>query len=482
MTGLQTEVCVVGGGPAGACAAMRLAALGHRVCLVERRAFPRRHVGESLSPGIVGLLEQLGVWERVRSAALLRRTGARVRWGEGPLEQREEGTWLLVDRGELDSLLLEVVRERGVQVLQPAAARAARQEAEGWRLRVEVQGGAAVEVVARLLVDASGRAGFLPGRRQAWGPRMVALHGYLHGEALPDSACVEAGPEGWYWGAPLPSGCFSAMVFVDPESLPPGGCQALEPLLRGALARSELLAACAEAPLLGRVRARDATCQADTAPIGQSWLKLGEAGFTLDPLSSTGVEKALRMSLVGSAVAHTLLVCPERAELAVRFYTERQRESLEQHTAWTAAFYQQPQRYADRPFWRRRAGSTQVVPASTQEPAAALLGPETLHCPVALSSEALFVETPCLVGELIASRPALHHPALARPVAFLQGLELAPLVRMIAPGEPLHHVVRRWALQVPLRQALATATWLLEQGILVTQGARTGPAGHGSLP
>ncbi|NUT46563.1 MAG: FAD-dependent oxidoreductase, partial [Saccharothrix sp.] len=55
------DVCVIGGGPAGSVCALRLARLGHRVVLVERRPFPRPHVGEALAPGVVPLLEVLGL-------------------------------------------------------------------------------------------------------------------------------------------------------------------------------------------------------------------------------------------------------------------------------------------------------------------------------------------------------------------------------------------------------------------------------------
>jgi uncharacterized protein len=77
----QAEVCVIGGGPAGSAIASRLAQLGHDVLLIEAESCPRRRAGESLSPGIFPLLEQLGVRAEVEGAACLRPGSARVRWG-----------------------------------------------------------------------------------------------------------------------------------------------------------------------------------------------------------------------------------------------------------------------------------------------------------------------------------------------------------------------------------------------------------------
>jgi len=46
------DAIVIGGGPGGSAAAIRLAQMGHRVTLFETARFPRFHVGESLVPGV----------------------------------------------------------------------------------------------------------------------------------------------------------------------------------------------------------------------------------------------------------------------------------------------------------------------------------------------------------------------------------------------------------------------------------------------
>ncbi|MEG4521088.1 MULTISPECIES: FAD-dependent oxidoreductase [unclassified Microcoleus] len=77
---IETEVCVVGGGPAGSSIARRLALLGHNVCLIEKAAFPRPHIGESLPPSIIQVFELLGVRSLIEAAGFLRSHRARVRW------------------------------------------------------------------------------------------------------------------------------------------------------------------------------------------------------------------------------------------------------------------------------------------------------------------------------------------------------------------------------------------------------------------
>src|SRR5207342_2510020 len=64
---VQVDVLVVGGGPAGSTAATLLARKGHRVLLLEKGRHPRFHIGESLLPMNLPILERLGVLEQVHA-------------------------------------------------------------------------------------------------------------------------------------------------------------------------------------------------------------------------------------------------------------------------------------------------------------------------------------------------------------------------------------------------------------------------------
>src|SRR5262245_43905623 len=75
------DVIVVGGGPAGAAAAITARNAGLRVTLIERDAEPRLRPGEALHPGIEPLLARLGVLDAVLAADFLRHEGYWVTWG-----------------------------------------------------------------------------------------------------------------------------------------------------------------------------------------------------------------------------------------------------------------------------------------------------------------------------------------------------------------------------------------------------------------
>src|SRR3954453_602061 len=114
-------IAVIGAGPAGCVFAARMALLGHDVTLIERLAFPRMRLGESLSAGVLPLLEMIGARVAVEKAAFPRIQTVSTAWADAEAERRDpDARGLLVDRGRFDALLLERARALGVRVLQPA--------------------------------------------------------------------------------------------------------------------------------------------------------------------------------------------------------------------------------------------------------------------------------------------------------------------------------------------------------------------------
>ena len=118
--------------------------------------------------------------------------------------------------------------------------------------------------------------------RPARGPRHSTRG--CAGDGLPRITQVEAGPDAWYWGAPLPDGTFDAMVFVDAAAMRAGSGK-IDERFGALLARSRLLSACASAVRASPVHARDATPYMNEACAGDDFIQLGDAALALDPLT-----------------------------------------------------------------------------------------------------------------------------------------------------------------------------------------------------
>jgi len=451
------EVCILGAGPAGTTLAARLAALGHDVAVVERLRFPRAHVGESLSVAVWPLLDELGLRGRVADAGFVATEVARVRWRDDDEQRVRVPGGLTVDRGAFDALLLDRAREAGARVLTLSRAGRPRRRAGGWDVAVGER-----VLRARFVADATGRRRLLGGRSTATAPRTLGLHAVCQPGPAPDGTQtrIDALAGGWLWGAHLPGGGFRAMAFVDPAALRAAGGDRSR-LVHGLLSASPLFAELA-CGTVGRVQACDATCYAAPAPIDATSVRVGEAAFAIDPLSSSGVQTAIGTGLAAAAAVHTILADDGDAQAAIDYYAAYQRHAVTSHATSAAAIYSEHRTNADQPFWRLRCSALAARP-----PVAPAAPPvDLLARPVRLASGATLASTSCIVGDRVQRRRALTHPELDRPVAFLGGAELAPLLDILPQAPSLAHVIARWDALLPTGRAEAIADWLQARGML----------------
>jgi flavin-dependent dehydrogenase len=471
MESAMAEICVIGAGPAGSVFATRMAQLGHQVHLIERQRFPRAHLGESLSAGVMALLRSADMHGAIDAARFPRVKGVWVKWdGEMRLREDASETGLLVDRGTFDLRLVERARDFGVRVHQPARIVAQSHDGTKWRLSIEADG-VSSDLSGDFIADARGRHGRSQQDYTRTGASTLAVYGYWRGAKLPAMPRIEAGEDGWYWGVPLPDGSYNTLVFVDPHAFRSMPGATMSERFLGLLDRSSLMQNCRDGELIAPVRAIDATPYLSGDCVAPNRIQLGDAALAIDPISSSGVQKAIQTALSGAIVANTLLRRPGSADAALGFYRTQLSEASERHRRWAAGHYLEIAEYGDRPFWRQRA-STEAAIEPAELPMIDARG--LARTPVELSRELEFVATPCLQGDFVNVASALRHPRLASPLVYLGGRELAPLLKTLPPGRTPIEIAQAWSNRMPLESGMAIAGWLVSHGILVEQ--------HGGAP
>ena len=122
MTHAPVDIVVVGGGPAGAAAAIYTARAGYSVCLVERHSFPRETLcGEFLSREVIAVLRDLGLEQEFLSLSPSHISRFTLCPDRGPPLSEPLGfTGYGMKRSTFDRMLLESARSYGVSIIQPA--------------------------------------------------------------------------------------------------------------------------------------------------------------------------------------------------------------------------------------------------------------------------------------------------------------------------------------------------------------------------
>lgn len=463
-TELHTDICVIGAGPGGCAIAKRLADLGHKVTVVEGQAFPRPHVGICLSDQTYPLMDFLGIGDAVRQSGFLKRKTTVVRWGtDEPRLRHQPG--LHVDRGVFDSLLLENARAAGVKVIQPARVQAVKRiPGGGWQINIEGNEPRGC-LIARFLVDASGKSNVFPSQRVKTAPPLFALHASYTFTKKPEfDGFIEAGKDAWLWFALTRRDRCLITLFTDPKHFLKSGSPSLEVHYQNTMEQFSLLGYVRRGERIGEIQGCDASSRYSTDPVGEDYIRVGDANFSVDPMSSQGVHLALANGIQAAVVVNSILRFPATRADAFRFYQARQEERIKQFTAKSQEVYRKVAQCRPEAFWHDRAGEPEPETERVirQKPAYPSSG-QTIK----LSPEAGIRSIPVMKEDHIENAPALFHPALERPVAFLGGQNLPNLIRHVKPGQSLESLEAGWPSGISQKLKSEILQWLWEQEILV---------------
>jgi 2-polyprenyl-6-methoxyphenol hydroxylase-like FAD-dependent oxidoreductase len=452
---LTSDICVIGGGPGGTAAAIRLAQLGYSVTLIERLSATRPPVGESLAAPILSVLDDLLIRKKVESADFLWCDRTVSRWTD-EASARNDRPALMVERSRFDRILLDSAADAGAITLTGASAQRPIGSEDGWIIPVQAATRSA-RVKARLVVDASGRR---PGRVVSGAPT-VALCGRWRGVSWSDTPemRIEAGKHCWFWGAPMPDGSVTALVFLDPRWSGGLGRRTRIVSYRSLLGNSTLLGDCLRGTMVGEVFVRNATCWMSDQPVSERYIAVGDALLAADPISSQGVHAAIRSGIQASIVVHTLLSGGDSAA-AIEFYRGMQRQAAVHNSRLAGAIYASESLYCSS-FWLARGG---ISSAPKPLPVAATL--PRAHTVLRLSTAAQLVTTPVIDGDMVCRHRAVSHPSLDKPIVWLGGLALTPLLLTIGDGCSVETILSTWSYAIEPGAAKAVLAWLIGHRIL----------------
>lgn len=308
----NSQVVVVGAGPAGSITALLLARAGVGVRLLDRSRFPRHKLcGDTLNPGALATLDRLGVAAPIRGRGL-RVDGMIV---TGPGDVSVAGAYgrdvhgVAITRHDLDVLLLEAAIAAGAQFDDDVDVRAPVMEGTrvaGVRLRAA---GGEETIRAAVTVAADGRhsrlAFGLGLSRFASHPRRWAFGAYYAGvDGLTAFGEMHVRPNGYIGIAPVPGGAANVCVVRARDMRAPGAFRgdvitkaiAAEPAIRIRFARASRVS---DVTVLGPLAV-------ESYAAGMPGLLLaGDAAGFIDPMTGDGLRFAIR----GAELAAASVLC-----------------------------------------------------------------------------------------------------------------------------------------------------------------------------
>jgi flavin-dependent dehydrogenase len=351
----MTDVLIIGAGPAGSAAAAVLAEHGRSVLVLEREKFPRYHIGESLLPFTFYPLKRLGLIEKMRQSAFVKKYSVQFVSTSGKASQpfyfntryNEDvaQTWQVL-RSEFDQMLVDHARSKGATVLEGVTVTGLLREG-GRVVGVRTQ---QKEYRAPMTLDCSGKESFAAVRNH-WrvrDPQLNKIAVWTYYKGAKRDPGIDAGattvafvPEkGWFWYIPQHNDMISVGVVAEAKYLTRGGLKDAKAIFDREIDQNlwikDHLAPGTQAGeyfITNEFTFHSRYC-------GEEGLLLvGDAFCFLDPVFSSGLMFALKSGIMAGDEVNKALLAKDFSPSRFADYGQNLRQGIENMRKLIYAFY-----------------------------------------------------------------------------------------------------------------------------------------------
>ncbi|WP_299243434.1 NAD(P)/FAD-dependent oxidoreductase [uncultured Aquimarina sp.] len=367
------DVVIIGGGVAGCATAISLKneAPELRIAIMERKpsSIPNnasiRRIGETLPPHASQQLQKLGIWNSFLECNFITAYGTSAAWGSSELYHNEYmyspyGYGWHLDRIAFDQFMIKEAQKRGVFFYFETSIIASTKKSKHWVLETNSKQDNTT-VKSNFVVDATGKKAAFSSLQKSTKikkDQMVGVYRFYisknqdkgHSE-IGNGTCVETDQNGWWYSATLPNKTIVVGYMTDADianQLQLRKKEAFDKLLNNTKYTNNRIKGTIH---LSQPQVTAAHTQYLSTVTGDSWLAVGDAASSYDPISSLGIFKSLTMS---QYAAYATLDDLKGDQSGLQKYQQIITQDYKAYLKKRQEYYAQENRYTTSLFWKRR--------------------------------------------------------------------------------------------------------------------------------
>ncbi len=342
----DTSICIVGAGPGGAAAALKLSYLGIPCVVADKAFFPRDKIcGDAISGKVTTLLHRMDPEILKRFDAMTSHTGVwgirfvapngkvlDIPFGGGIMPEAASSPGYVCRRLDFDNFLAEEIRRRNnITFLEGVEIHHYEKTPHGYRLSTRDQ---SLEIHSRLLLIANGaHSAFsrkVAGLEKDPAHHAASVRAYfknvsgMHEKGFIELHFLNSILPGYFWVFPLPGNRANVGLGIRSDIVGRKRIHLRNTFTELMATHPALKERFAHAEMEGEIEGYGLPLGSKPRPIsGDHYMLLGDAGHLIDPLTGEGIGNAFYSGIIAAEQAVKCLESDDFSAVFLKDYDKR---------------------------------------------------------------------------------------------------------------------------------------------------------------